>query len=56
LGKTFAHEAYLVELTSARDQLKAALSGTAPEPGAKPLPPAHEIADRIKSPESRPQH
>ena len=42
LGKPFAHDAYLTELTGLRDQLKAALSGvTVPEPGgATPLPPA----------------
>jgi hypothetical protein len=50
LGAPFAHEAYLAELTSARDRLKASLAGSTPEPGAKLLPPAHEIADQIKAP------
>ena len=49
LGKPFAHDAYLDELAALRDRLKASLSGTAPEPGAEPLPPAHEIAERITS-------
>ena len=49
LGKPFAHDAYLAELTGLRDQLKAGLSGTTPEPGAEPLPPAHETAERIKA-------
>jgi N12 class adenine-specific DNA methylase len=49
LGASFAHDAYLAELTSLRDQLKAGLSGATPEPGADPLPPAHETAERIKA-------
>ena len=48
LGKPFAHEAYLAELTTARDSLRAALSDTPPEPGADPLPSAAELAERIK--------
>jgi hypothetical protein len=31
-GTPFVHKAYLAELTSARDRLKAALSGATPEP------------------------
>ena len=49
LGAPFPHDAYLTELTGLRDQLKAALSSTTPEPAAKPLPPAHELAERIKA-------
>ena len=48
LGQPFAHEAYLAELTAFRDQLKAGLSDTPPEPGADPLPSAAELAERIK--------
>src|SRR5271166_2019567 len=38
LGAVFAHEAYQAELAGLRDRLKAALSGTTPEPGAEALP------------------
>jgi len=69
LGQPFAHEAYLAELTSARDRSKAALSGAGPEPGAQPLPsssastrprllrPGPRPATRIVSPaKSRGKH
>jgi hypothetical protein len=46
LGKPFAHDAYLAELTHLRDELKALLSGSAPEPEH---PPAGEIAGRIQA-------
>jgi hypothetical protein len=49
LGASFPHDTYLTELTGLRDQLKTALSITTPDPAAKPLPPAHEIAERIKA-------
>jgi hypothetical protein len=49
LGGPFPHDTYLMELTGLRDQLKAALSITAPDPAAKPLPPAHELAEQIKA-------
>jgi hypothetical protein len=49
LGKPFAHDAYMTELTGLRDQLKAGLAGATPEPGAQSLPPAHETAERIKA-------
>jgi hypothetical protein len=49
LGKPFAHEAYLSELTNLRDLLKAGLSGATPEPGTKPPPSGSELADRIKA-------
>jgi hypothetical protein len=45
LGGPFVHDAYLTELTSLRDQLRAALSGAAPEPEH---PPAGEIGERIQ--------
>jgi len=48
-GQPFAHEAYLAELTSARDRLKAARSAAGPEQGAQPLPPAADIARHIKA-------
>ena len=46
LGRPFAHDAYLAELTDLRDQLKAGLSQATPEPGT---PPVAELAERIKS-------
>jgi hypothetical protein len=46
LGKPFAHEAYLSELTDLRDRLKAGLSQAA-EPGAETVP-VPELAERIK--------
>ena len=49
LGQPFTHEAYLAELTTARDQLRAALSDKPAEPGADPLPPAAELAARINA-------
>ena len=49
LGASFPHDTYLMELTGLRDQLKAALSITTPDPAAKPLPPAHELAEQIKA-------
>ena len=47
LGQPFAHDAYLAELTSLRDELKAALSEAAPE--RQSLPPAAEVAQRIQA-------
>ncbi len=49
LGVPFPHDAYLGELTALRDRLKAGLSDTAPEPGAIPPPPVHELAGRINA-------
>jgi hypothetical protein len=49
LGAPFAHESYLSALTALRDQLKAGLSGAAPEAGAAPLPTVSELAERIKA-------
>ena len=46
LGRAFAHDAYLAELTGLRDQLKAGLSQATPEPGT---PPVAELAERIKA-------
>jgi N12 class adenine-specific DNA methylase len=48
LGKPFSHEAYLSELTTLRDQLKAGLSGIPPEPGTESQPSVSELAERIK--------
>ena len=45
-GRPFAHDAYLAELTSLRDQLKAGLSQATPEPGT---PTVAELAERIRS-------
>ena len=47
LGQPFTHDAYLAELTSLRDELKAALSEAAPE--RQSLPPAAETARRIQA-------
>ena len=47
LGQPFTHDAYLAELASLRDELKAALSEAAPE--RQPLPPAAEVAQRIQA-------
>jgi N12 class adenine-specific DNA methylase len=49
LGKPFLHEAYLSELTSSRDQLKARLSGAAREQDNEPGPSVSELADKIKA-------
>jgi N12 class adenine-specific DNA methylase len=48
LGLPFPHESYMTELTTLRDELKAALSGASPEPGAEALPGVSELAGRIK--------
>ena len=49
LGKPFPHDAYLSELTTLRDQLKAGLSGTAHEPGKEEGPSVSELAEQIKA-------
>ena len=49
IGAVFAHEDYFSQLTHLRGQLKAVLSGTTAEEGGEPLPPAHELAERIKA-------
>ncbi|MGE3818450.1 MAG: DEAD/DEAH box helicase family protein [Isosphaeraceae bacterium] len=49
LGRPFAHDHYLSELGRLRDQLQAALSGGAVEPGSAPLPPPRELAATIKA-------
>ena len=49
LGKPFLHDAYLSELTSLRDQLKAGLSGTAHEPDNEEGPSVSELAEKIKA-------
>jgi hypothetical protein len=49
LGQPFLHDAYLSELTSLRDQLKASLSGTAPGEGADTALGASDLAEAIKA-------
>ena len=49
LGKPFPHDAYLAELTTLRDQLKAGLSGTSQEPGKEAGPSVSEVSEQIKS-------
>ena len=49
LGKPFEHDAYLTGLAALRDQLKVALSGTAPEPTTEALPTAADLAGQIKA-------
>jgi hypothetical protein len=49
LGKPFAHEAYLSELTALRDQLKAALSGGNSGSDDDEGPSAFGLADKIKA-------
>ncbi len=48
VGKPFAHEAYLAELSELRSQLKAALAEGAPAPEAG-KPSVTELAERIKA-------
>jgi N12 class adenine-specific DNA methylase len=47
LGKPFLHDAYLLELTALRDQLKSRLSSAAHHPGNESEPGVSELADRI---------
>jgi hypothetical protein len=49
LGKAFAHEVYLSELTALRDQLKLALSGGNSESDDESGPSAFGLADKIKT-------
>jgi N12 class adenine-specific DNA methylase len=49
LGKLFAHEDYLQELTALRDQLKAGLSGGNPDSDEDDGPSAFGMADKIKA-------
>jgi N12 class adenine-specific DNA methylase len=49
LGAPFLHDAYLSELTTLRDGLKAGLSGAQPEQGNEPGPSVSELAGRIKA-------
>ncbi len=49
LGKPFLHDAYLSELTTLRDQLKAALSVTAQMHDDEASPSVSELAERIKA-------
>jgi hypothetical protein len=49
LGKLFPHDAYLAELTSLRDLLKAGLSTTAHQPENEEGPSVSDIAEKIKA-------
>jgi len=49
LGKPFLHDAYLSELTSLRDQLKARLSGAAHQPDNEEGPSVSDLAEKIKA-------
>jgi hypothetical protein len=49
IGKPFTHDAYLLELTALRDQLKAGLAGKSEEEAAGGLPTVAELAERIKA-------
>ena len=49
LGKPFLHDAYLSELASVRDQLKAGLSATAHVQGDEAKPKVSELAEKIKA-------
>jgi hypothetical protein len=49
LGKPFPQDAYLAELTTLRDQLKAGLSGAAQEPGKQEGPSVSEVSEQIKA-------
>ena len=44
LGIPFSHESYLSQLTTLRDQLKAGLSGAAPETNGDSQPTVIELA------------
>jgi N12 class adenine-specific DNA methylase len=49
LGRHFPHDAYIDELSQLRDLLRAVLSGKAPDGVGDVLPPAPELADRIRA-------
>jgi N12 class adenine-specific DNA methylase len=49
LGKPFAHESYVSELTALRDQLKTSLSATNPDAGKESALQAFEVAAKIKA-------
>ena len=49
LGKPFTHDVYLAELTTVRDQLKAGLSASVPDPGKESGPTTAELAETIKA-------
>jgi len=49
LDKSFLHDPYLSALTTVRDQLKAALSGSHAEPATPPLGSVSELAQQIKT-------
>jgi hypothetical protein len=49
LGVPFLHDAYLLELTTLRDQLKAGLSGKTQESEGESQPSVPELAEKIKA-------
>jgi N12 class adenine-specific DNA methylase len=49
VGKPFLHDAYLTDLTTLRDVLKAGLSGMTPESDGEQRPAVSEIAEQIKA-------
>jgi N12 class adenine-specific DNA methylase len=49
LGQPFAHEDYLARLTTLRDQLRAGLSGSAPDADREGQPSVAELAEEIKA-------
>jgi hypothetical protein len=49
LGKPFAHDAYLTELTNLRDQLKAGLSATHHDDGNEDGPTVSDLAEKVKA-------
>jgi N12 class adenine-specific DNA methylase len=49
LGKPFTLDAYLLELTGLRDQLKAGLSAGGHEPGKEEGPSVSDLAEKIKT-------
>jgi hypothetical protein len=48
VGQPFPHAAYLDQLAALRDQLKAGLSGAAPEEGTEGKPAVSALAEQIK--------
>lgn len=49
IGQPFPYDAYSSELTRLRDELKAGLSGTSPQPCIDSIPAAGAIAEQIKA-------
>ena len=49
VGQPFSHDGYLDQLAALRDQLKAGLSGAAPEAGTDEKPAVSDLAEQIKA-------